>query len=152
MNLPFEAPANVWYGLKKTDLDTMLRSLFAIIVSVIVGLAAAKFLEGGLISLQGETSNNAYALILIVSWFAGAFVAAILALLLGRRWAPLGLLAAGTIFFSAFMGLLSASLTWWVWPGAGLATAAGGLIALRALRASFEQPVNKTKQDVFPDE
>ena len=130
----------------------MIRSLFAIIVSVIAGLAAAKFFEGGLLALMGEGTGARYSLVLVMSWFIGAFVAAILALLIGRRWAPLGLLAAGTIYFSAFMSLLSSSLSWWVWPGAGVAAAAGGLLALRALGAGFEQPTNKTKQDVFPDE
>ena len=133
-------------------MDAMLRSLFAIIVSVIAGLGAAKFFEGGLIAVMGETSNITYSMVLIVSWFIGAFVAAVLALLIGRRWSPLGLLAAGTIFFSAFMSMLSASLSWIVWPGAGLATAAGGLLALRAFGGGFEQPSNKTKKDVFPDE
>ncbi len=133
-------------------MGAMLRSLFAIIVSVIVGLGAAKFFEGGLIAVLGETSNMTYAMVLIVSWFIVAFVSAGLALLIGRRWAPLGLLAAGTIFFSAFMGMLSASLSWIVWPGAGLATAAGGLLALRVFRAGFEQPGTTTKKDVFPDE
>ena len=132
--------------------DDMLRSLFSIIVSVIAGLGAAKFLEGGIAAVMGGGSEGVYALLLVASWFTGAFIAALIALLLGRRWAPLGMLAAGTIFFSAFMTLLSASLGWWLWPAAGVAAAAGGWLALRVGGAKSALPVKKLEQDIFPDE
>ena len=64
----------------------MLRSLFAVIVAVIAGLGAAKFLEGGLEAVSGAQDGAGYSFILAASWFFGAFVAALIALLIGRRW------------------------------------------------------------------
>lgn len=130
----------------------MLRSLFSIIVAVIAGLGAARFLEGGLAAVMGDGRDAAYSVLLIVSWFAGAFIAAMIALLLGRRWAPLGILAAGTIFFSAFMTLMSANLAWWTWPGAGVAVAGGGWLALRVAAARTTAPLKKHKEEIFPDD
>lgn len=130
----------------------MLRSLFAVIVAVIAGLGAARFLEGGLAAISGAQGGAGYSFILAASWFFGAFVAALIALLIGRRWAPVGGLAAGTIFFSAFITMLPGTLGWWLWPMAAIATAAGGWLALRIGGAKAAPFSGAKKEDVFPDE
>ncbi|MHA7873316.1 MAG: hypothetical protein ACX939_13280 [Hyphococcus sp.] len=131
----------------------MLRSLFAVIVAVIAGLGAAKFLEGGLVAVSGaQRDDGAYSLILAASWFLGAFVAASLALWLGRRWAPIGGLAAGTIFFSAFMTMLPGTLGWWLWPASAIVTALGGWLALRLGGAKAAPTGARKTEDIFPDE
>jgi sorbitol-specific phosphotransferase system component IIBC len=129
----------------------MLRSLFAVIASVILGLAAAKFVEGAGAALIGESHEAFYQFLLTFSWFVGALIAALMALLLGRRWAPLGYLAAGTIFFSAFMTLLSAQLSWLLWPGAAIASAIGGYAALRLTNATNVFPERKIDGEIFGD-
>ncbi len=127
----------------------MLRSLFAVLVSVILGLSIAKFIEGGGISLMGEERGLSYSLLLLFSWFVSAFIASALAICIGRGWAPLGLLSALTIFFSAFMTLLSASLSWAMWPGAAVAAIVGGYLALRVTKARSEFPVMSSKDEYF---
>ena len=79
-------------------------------------------------------------------------VAALIALLIGRRWAPVGGLAAGTIFFSAFITMLPGTLVWWLWPLAAVATAIGGWLALRIGGAKAALDTGAKKEDVFPDE
>lgn len=126
----------------------MIRSLFAILAAVLAGFALARVLEGagaaalGEIPAPGAAPSAAYQAILVAGWFAGAFVAAAIALLLGRRWAPLGGLAAGVILFSAVIMLVSTPLSWLLWPGALFATAAGGYAAVKLLRArsTLDQP------------
>ncbi len=129
----------------------MLRSLFAVIVAVIVGLGAAKFVESGGAALIGSVEGAAYQALLAFSWLVAAFVAASLALLLGRRWAPLGFLAAVTIFFSTVMTLLAADLSWLLWPGAAIVSAIGGYGALQITNATKAYPETKLSKEIFSD-
>lgn len=128
----------------------MLRSLAAVIVAVIAGLALAKFIEGGGAAiLKAEVHSAAYQILLMLSWFAGAFAAGVIALLIDRRWAPVGIVAASSIFLAAFMALLSAPLSWLLWPGAIVATAAGAHFAIRATKATFSAPVKRSNSGLF---
>ena len=119
----------------------MIRSLFAVIVAVLLGFAASRFVEGAGAAALGESiapdaaPSMGYQAVLLLGWLVGAFVAALIAVLLGRRWAPLGALAAGAIMFSAVIALISTPLSWLLWPGAAIATAGGGFAAVKLTRA-----------------
>jgi hypothetical protein len=121
----------------------MLRSLLAVLVAVLVGLTAAKFLEGGIAALFGiegvisrEASlTTAYQLNLLFSWLTASLIAATIAVLIGRKWAPLGWVASLTILFNAVMTMSAASVSWWAWIIAPLATLGGGFAAIRLLKA-----------------
>ena len=128
----------------------MIRSLFAIIIAVIAGLASAKFVEGGGKALmEGADTSTIY--LLTLSWFVGAFVSASVALLIGQRWAPLGILAAATMFLAATLALPNAGLNWIAYIGAALATALGGFLALRIARAENEHPAKRSERELFND-
>jgi len=130
----------------------MLRSLLSIIVAVIIGLATAKFVEGAGAALLGEEAASlSYNLLLALGWLTGAFAAAVIALVLGKRWAPLGFLAGASMFFSAIMTLMAFSLSWFLWPVSALATAAGALAAVRLLNAQMAYPGATERKDLFVD-
>ena len=164
----------------------MLRSLFAVIVAVLVGLGAARFVEGAGAGFHvdaaspvapaqtalPETASRApeanaleadtlearpsrrrlsvrEGVWLTASWTLGAFVAAAAALLLGRRWAPLGWLAAATVFFNAIITLIGVVAPWPVWPGAGLGCLAAGWGAAKLLRARVDYPARARSAELF---
>lgn len=137
----------------------MLRSLIAIIAAVLVGLIISKFVESTGQSALGQEAeifaghapSGVYQAILLAGWMAGAFFAGVIALLIGRRWAPLGALAAGTMFFSAIIAQASFSLSWLLLPAAALVTAAGGYAAIRLLGATNQYPAPGRNQDIFND-
>lgn len=130
----------------------MLRSLFAVIVAVIAGLTAAKLVEGGAAALFAAAPiSAAYQVILVSSWLAGGFVASLAALLIARRWAPVGLIAAASIFLSAAVALLSAPLSWLLWPGGALAVATGAFVAIKLTKATFAAPVLQSREQLFND-
>ncbi len=130
----------------------MLRSLAAVIVAIIGGLAAAKTVEGGGAALLGASPGaTVYGLLLLTGWLAGAFVAGLLALVIGRRWAPLGVLGAAAIFLAAVITLFSYPLSWLLWPGAVMTTMLGGLAALRVTGARKEHPDMKRKHGLFDE-
>ncbi len=136
----------------------MLRSLLAVLAATLIGLTTSKFVEGAgqtLLSAPPQIDSDmiatpaGYGVILVISWAAGAFAAALCALLIGRRWAPLGGLAASTVFLSAFIALLSSPLSWVLWPLSALATAGGGYGAIRLLRATAAYPEKNPKRVIF---
>ncbi len=138
----------------------MLRSLFSIIAAVIIGLTAAKFVEGGGAALladgenplvSGQPLSASYHLVLAAGWLAGAFIAATTALLLGKRWAPLGWLAGGCIFFSACLTIMTFSLSWVLWPVAAMATVAGAFAAIKLLKATTAHPATMAEKELFGD-
>lgn len=128
----------------------MIRSLIAVIIAVIAGLALAKTVEGGGAAMIGAAPGSAgYGALLLLGWLLGAFMAAFLALFLGVRWAPLGALGAAAIFLGAVITLFSYPLSWVLWPGAALATALGGYGAVRLTGARAEHPGLKRKDGLF---
>lgn len=130
----------------------MIRSLLAAIVAVIAGFATAKMVEGGGAVLWGAQAGSLrYQLLLAAGWFAGSFVAAYLALYLGRRWAPLGAVAASAIFLGAAIALLSNPLNWMLWPAAMLATGLGGYGAIKVMKAPAVYPEAKPKTGLFDE-
>ncbi|WP_428409231.1 hypothetical protein [Hyphococcus sp.] len=130
----------------------MLRSLAAIIIAVIAGLAAAKSVEGGGAALAGvEAPSALYGVFLLAGWLVGAFVAAMLALMIGGRWAPLGALGAASICFAAFMTLISNPLSWMLWPGAIIAAGLGGFAAVRITGAKMQHPGLTRKHGLFDE-
>ena len=136
----------------------MLRSLLALMAATFIGLATAKFIEGAgaaLFSLDLGAANAGhtlpYAGVLIFAWTISAFVAAICALLIGRRWAPLGALAAATVYLSAIIALLSTPASILIWGLTAAGVAVGGWTAIKALGATQVYPANKEKSDFFDD-
>ena len=138
----------------------MIRSLFAVVVGVILGLTAARFVEGAGLALAGagqvaaqqvEPLTVAHRAALVAGWGVGAFAAAASALLIAGRWAPLGGLAAGTIFLAAVIAQLEASLGWPVWLASALATALGGYAAIALLGATQTHPSNRRQDGLFDD-
>ena len=137
----------------------MIRSLIAILAATFIGLTTAKFIEGAGQALIAESSTDdgveagpmSYGVVLFIAWAFGAFVASSCALLIGRRWAPLGYLAAATIFLSAAIGLMSAALGWVMWPLAILASLGGGFSAAKLYRATMAFPEKTTKETFFDD-
>ena len=138
----------------------MIRSLFAVVVGVILGLTAARFVEGAGLALAGagqvaaqqaEPLTVAHRAALVAGWGVGAFAAAASALLIAGRWAPLGGLAAGTIFLAAVIAQLEASLGWPVWLASALATALGGYAAIALLGATQVHPSNRRQDGLFDD-
>ena len=123
----------------------MIRSLFAIIVATLIGLTVARFIEGALLAnigleivdVKGPPSPD-HKKILLFSWGCAAFVASLMALSLGRRWAPLGWLAGGTVTFSALITMIAAPFGLFMWPAAFLVTAIGPFIAIKILRAQYD--------------
>lgn len=133
----------------------MIRSLFAIVVAVILGLTTARFVEGAGRALAGvetaETLGAAHLAALVAGWGVGAFAAAASALLIAGRWAPLGGLAAGTIFLAAIIAQFEAAIGWPVLLGSALSTAVGGYGAIRLLGATRTHPANRQKDGIFDD-
>ncbi|MCK5747449.1 MAG: hypothetical protein KAH44_14610 [Oricola sp.] len=130
----------------------MIRSLFAVIAAVIAGFALAKTVEGGGAALAGAAPGSAaYNSLLLLGWFAGAFAAAVIAILLGGRWAPLGAVAAASICLSAVITLFSYPLSWILWPGAFVVTALGGYGAARLTGAKGEPPGARRKSGLFDE-
>ncbi len=149
----------------------MIRSLFAIVLAVILGLTTARFVEGAGLALAGEArqtapaqaagddgrnadarvAGRAHFAALVAGWGAGAFAAALCALLIAGRWAPLGALAAGSIFLAALVAQVEAGLGWTVWIAAAPATALGGYAAIRLTGAGATHPANRRKDGLFDD-
>lgn len=136
----------------------MLRSLFAIIVAVIAGLSVARFIEAATASLRASPASLGdgalpfdHQLTLVVGWFVGAAVASALALLLGRKWAPLGFLASGTILFSAIITILTFSLNWLIAAPAAIATAFAAYGVHILMKPQMDYPQGKAKRDYFSE-
>ena len=136
----------------------MFRSLLALIAATFVGLATAKFFEGAGAALfaldlgaTGAGDTLTYAGVLIFAWTISAFVAAACALLIGQRWAPLGALAAATVYLSAIIALLSTPASLLIWGLTAAGVAVGGWTAIKALGATRVYPTNKEKTDLFDD-
>lgn len=129
----------------------MLRSLIAIVIATIIGLSIAKFIEslvGGGVA-PGEAASARQLGGLAVGYFAGAFVAALIALLIGRRWAPLGWLGAGTILFAAILTLATFKLPLILWPACAAACGAGGWLAVKLLKARMQYRTSKQNESLF---
>ncbi|WP_425408661.1 hypothetical protein [Hyphococcus sp.] len=128
----------------------MLRSFIAVIVAVVAGLTTAKFAEGaGAGLLNSAPPSGAYQIILLISWFAGAFIAGCVALIIARRWAPVGIIASASIFISAVAAMLASPMNWLVWCGAVAVTFAGSYISILITHARFSFPDKPAKTGLF---
>lgn len=130
----------------------MIRSLFAVIAAVIAGFALAKLVEGGGAAVTGAApGEGAYDGLLLLGWFLGAFMAAVTAMVVGARWAPLGAVAAASLFLGAAVTLFSYPMSWFMWPGALLVTALGAYGAIRFTGAKSVYPARAPKTGLFDD-
>ena len=129
----------------------MLRNLAAIILATIIGLSVAKLIEslvgGGM--PPGEAASVREFVGLSVGYFGGAFTAAIIALLIGRRWAPLGWLGASTILFAAIITLATFKLPLILWPASAAACGAGGWLAVKLLQAQMQYRTGNKNESLF---
>lgn len=126
----------------------MVRSIFAIIIAVVAGVFAARFVEivGGAVFSSGAANGaitGGHQALLVAGWAFGGFLAAALALLVGRRWAPLGWLGAATILLLAVISIAGQAVAWPVWIGAFIAPGLGGWGAVRVLRADYAHPARR---------
>lgn len=129
----------------------MLRNLAAIILATIIGLSVAKLIEsmiGGGVP-PGEAASARELAGLCVGYFGGAFTAAIIALLIGRRWAPLGWLGASTTLFAAIITLATFKLPLVLWPASAAACGAGGWLAIKLLKAQMHHRTNAQNGSLF---
>lgn len=130
----------------------MIRSLIAVIIAVIAGFALAKTVEGAGAAMAGAVPGSAaYDITLLAGWLAGAFAAALIALLVGAKWAPLGAVAASSIFLGAVITLFSYPMDWFMWPGALIAAALGGYGAVKLTGARAEHPALRRRSGLFDD-
>lgn len=136
----------------------MLRSLIAVIIAVIAGLASARLVErvgAVLFGVPPITENlevaTSYQGVLVASWLAGAFVAALIALLIGRRWAPLGALGAASMLLSAVIALFSYPASWFMWPLALAVCVAGGYGAIKITGAHSARQSLVQKTGLFDE-
>ena len=124
----------------------MLRSLLAIIVAVICGLTVSRFIEAGLTALfvPQSPSDQLYKVALLAGWTLGSFCAGAIALLIGRRWQPLGVLASATIGLNALITLPGAGLVFWMYPISLALIGLGAYAAMKLLRAT-STPLESTQ-------
>ena len=132
----------------------MLRSLFAVILAVLVGVATAQIVERVGVEAfasgdAGGAMSLAHQLVLVVSWGAGAFLAASLALLIGRRWAPLGWLTASSMLLLAVTSAVSSPQAVTLIVGGALSSLGAGFGAIKLWRATNVFPVKPTKPGLF---
>ena len=126
----------------------MIRSLLAIIVATVTGFASAKFVEGAGLSLGGAGVHN---IALLLGWGIGAFVAAVTALIIGQRWAPLGWLAAATVLLASVLALSAGQTAIYMWPVAfGLITA-GAFGAQKITGARATLTIQNKASGLFDD-
>jgi len=122
----------------------LARSLASVIAAVIVGLMTARLVEQVARAFASAPpasaeADTAYG-VLVVSWGIAAFVAALVALIAGKRWAPLGWLAASTMGLNALVTLVGAAPPLWAWPAGLLSAALGGVAAIRLIGAKMRHP------------
>lgn len=124
----------------------VFRSLIAVIVAVFAGLAFAQGAERAMLGLSLPQPAA-----LLASWGGASFVAASAALLLGRRWAPLGWLAAGSMLLLAVVSVAGGGASWMLVPGALIFTGLGGWLAIKTVKASYAPPfaAKKPKPGLF---
>lgn len=133
----------------------MIRSLIAIVAAVVLGLAAARLVEGAaVLFIPGAAPTGgdwplAYQLALLASWGLAAFVAASASLLIGRRWAPLGWLAAASMLLLAVVSALSGPAASLLLPGALIVTGAAGYGAVKVTKAKNEAPFAARRPGMF---
>lgn len=126
----------------------MIRSLIAIIIATLAGFASAKFVEGAGLTLGGDA---AHAWALLAGWGIGAFIAALTALMIGQRWAPLGGLAAATVLLAAILALSGGAASIFMWPAAIGVIALGTYTAMRLTRAQMASPEPQPKTGLFDE-
>lgn len=118
----------------------MLRSLMAVILAVILGLAVARWIEAAGLAVSGAPHGFLHQLSLIFGWGAGAYGAGLAAVLIGLRWRPLGFLAAAAIGLNGFLTLMGAPLSLWTWLLTILCVIGGGWLSVISVSTSMIAP------------
>jgi len=142
----------------------VLRSLFAVIAGVVFGVVMVKIVEAvgmalfpppdiGVDFSNPETLKDRAAMArfiaavplggkiaVVVGWFLGALGGAVLALLAGRRWAPLGWIVACAIFLLSVTNFFAFPHPLWMVAGAVFAALLGGFGATALTGSTFAPP------------
>jgi hypothetical protein len=84
-------------------------------------------------------------IVVIVGWFLGIFAGGAAALYIGKRWAPVAWVVAGTLFAMAAITMLQIPHPWWMVAGAIVATLAGGFSSVKLMRGSYARPASAPK-------
>jgi hypothetical protein len=131
----------------------MVRSIIGVLVGVIVGAFIVLAIEA--IAHQvfpppaGFDPNNAGAvaalplgakLSVLFAWFGGAFGGGVAALLIARRWAPVGWVVAVTILLFAATNFSAFPHPLWMIIASIPAVLAGGQLANIVTRANYGRP------------
>lgn len=143
----------------------MIRSLIAILIAVVMGMITAKFIEGmgaaafpldvvdagDIEGLKAAAANApfGYKATLITGWGVAAFIAAAIALAIGKRWAPLGWLSAGVIFLLSFITLIGLPFGLWLLPLSLIVTMGCGWLSIKLLKATYALETKSTDGGLF---
>lgn len=129
----------------------MLRSLGAVIIATLLGLSFARFIEaasGGGVA-PGAATTAANLIGLTAGWLFGSFAAAGIALLIGRRWAPLAWIAAATLALNAIITLASFKLPFFLWPASFAFPMLGGFLAIKLMGGVYVQETKPEGDGLF---
>ena len=119
----------------------MLRTLAGVLAGTLVGLSVARFIEGAGAALMGFSLEPGasfplgFLLLLVFSWGAGAFCGCATALLIARRWAPVGGIAGASTMLLAVIVMASNGLAWWLWPLSTIVISGASMGAIHMLGA-----------------
>ena len=136
----------------------MLRSILGVVFGIAVGALAISFVQrlghslypapAG-VDLEDPTQFKTLMahvptgakLWVVGSWFTGAVAASLGGLLVAQRWAPVGWIAAGTLFAMAGMTMLEIPHPLWMVLTAPVAFVLGVLLPVKLLRADYKPPL-----------
>lgn len=135
----------------------MLRSIGAVVAGVIVGAFVIFIVEsvGHLIfppppgvDLKDAAALSAMMSVIpfgaklgvVIAWMAGVLAGGVAALAIGRRWAPLAIVVATTLFAMAVVTMLTIPHPFWMQAAALAVTVLGAFGAIRIMRATFAPP------------
>ncbi len=142
----------------------MLRSLIAVIAGVVLGVVVVKGVEMvgmavfpppdlGIDFSNPETLKDREAMgrfiqavppggkiAVVLGWFLGALGGGVTALLIGRKWSPLGWIVAGAIFLLSVTNFFAFPHPLWMVAGAVFSALLGGFGATALTGSKFAPP------------
>lgn len=142
---------------------TMLRSVIAVVVGVVVGAVTVFVLEylghaifPSTIQIDREDPEQMRRLVaatpfgaklfVVAGWFAGAFLGGFASLVIARRWAPVAWVVATTVLGLTATNFAIIPHPLWMEISAVVGCAFGGWLAVALLKASYGPPPQPPKQ------
>jgi len=128
----------------------MLRSIigvtFGVLVAAFIVIFAANAAHHAFYNPDANGIGLAEQLGIIGAWAACAFLGGVIALLIAKRWAPVGWVVAMTMALFAITNIGVSSGAWGVMLAALPAIAGGGWLAILATRSRYGPPPVKPKK------